>query len=73
MAVTQAVMAMGRSLKLEVVAEGVESAEQSAFLQSIGCEIAQGFYFSAPLVAEQAGELLAQRGQISPRKGTKVK
>ena len=37
------------SLRLSVVAEGVETDEQLARLRDLGCELAQGFYFAAPL------------------------
>jgi diguanylate cyclase (GGDEF)-like protein/PAS domain S-box-containing protein len=57
-AVVSAVIALAHSLKLEVVAEGVESAEQLAFLRSLGCDQAQGYYFSEPLPAAQFLELL---------------
>ena len=40
---------MGQSLKLRVVAEGVETAEELAFLLAHNCDEAQGFYFSRPL------------------------
>jgi diguanylate cyclase (GGDEF)-like protein len=50
-AIVQAVVAMARPLQCEVVAEGVESAETWIFLQELGCDLAQGYYFSRPLPA----------------------
>jgi EAL domain-containing protein (putative c-di-GMP-specific phosphodiesterase class I) len=49
---------MGKSLKLRVVAEGVETREQLAFLQEQCCDEGQGYYFSRPVVAEQFAKLL---------------
>ena len=46
-------------LGLSVLAEGVETLEQLARVKSLGCELAQGYYFSEPLSSEAAGELLA--------------
>jgi diguanylate cyclase (GGDEF)-like protein/PAS domain S-box-containing protein len=56
--IVTAVISMGRSLKLRVIAEGVESQEELAFLQAHECEEAQGYYFSRPVVAQQFAELL---------------
>jgi diguanylate cyclase (GGDEF)-like protein/PAS domain S-box-containing protein len=47
-AITQAIIAMGRTLGVTVIAEGVETAEQQSFLQSHHCDQIQGFYFSRP-------------------------
>ena len=44
----RAVIDFGSKLDLTVVAEGVERAEQAAILRSLGCELAQGFYFARP-------------------------
>jgi sensor c-di-GMP phosphodiesterase-like protein len=49
---------MGKTLGLVLVAEGVETAEQSDRLQSLGCRFAQGFYFSRPVPAEQIQRML---------------
>jgi predicted signal transduction protein with EAL and GGDEF domain len=49
---------MARSLKLRVVAEGVETLEQLAFLQALDCDEAQGFYFSRPVPPQQFAQLL---------------
>jgi EAL domain-containing protein (putative c-di-GMP-specific phosphodiesterase class I) len=48
-AITRAVIALGRSLNLEIVGEGIESAATLGYLRSEGCDQAQGFWFSRPL------------------------
>ncbi|MBQ4166271.1 MAG: EAL domain-containing protein [Oscillospiraceae bacterium] len=45
-------------MKLIILAEGVETIEQSLFLTEIGCDLAQGFYFSKPCPASQIRTLL---------------
>jgi len=56
-AIVSAMINIGRSLNQRVIAEGVETREQLKFLQRHGCGEGQGFYFSRPVVAEQAGSL----------------
>ena len=56
--IVKAVIGLGRSLKLRVVAEGVETQEQMAFLQAHQCDEAQGYYFSRPVLPEQFARLL---------------
>src|SRR5271163_445298 len=56
--IVTAIIAMGRSLKLRVVAEGVEIKEELEFLQEHLCEEAQGYYFSRPVVPAQFAKLL---------------
>jgi diguanylate cyclase (GGDEF)-like protein/PAS domain S-box-containing protein len=56
--IVAAVIGMGRSLKLRVVAEGVETREELAFLQAQQCDEAQGYYFSRPVLAAQFAQLL---------------
>ncbi|MGC2463844.1 MAG: EAL domain-containing protein [Candidatus Acidiferrum sp.] len=56
--IVTAVISMGRSLKLRVVAEGVETREELAFLQTHLCDEAQGYYFSCPVVPQQFARLL---------------
>lgn len=57
---TQAIIALAHHLHLKVIAEGVETEEQRAFLEARACNEAQGFYYSQPLSAQAAGELLAK-------------
>jgi EAL domain-containing protein (putative c-di-GMP-specific phosphodiesterase class I) len=59
--IVSAVIAMGRSLKLRVVAEGVETLDELMVLQGFQCDEAQGFYFSRPVAAELFADLL-QKG-----------
>jgi diguanylate cyclase (GGDEF)-like protein/PAS domain S-box-containing protein len=56
--IVKAVIGLGRSLKLRVVAEGVETQEQLAFLKAHQCDEAQGYYFSRPVLPEQFAKLL---------------
>jgi diguanylate cyclase (GGDEF)-like protein len=57
-AIITAIIAMARSLGLKVVAEGVETEDQLAFLRDLGCDEIQGFYFSRPLPPEEFARLL---------------
>jgi EAL domain-containing protein (putative c-di-GMP-specific phosphodiesterase class I) len=56
--IVTAVISMGRSLKLRVIAEGVETRQELAFLQAHQCDEAQGYYFGRPMIAEQFAQLL---------------
>ncbi|MEO7912141.1 MAG: EAL domain-containing protein [Roseiflexaceae bacterium] len=56
--IVTAVISMGRSLNLRVVAEGVETPEDLAFLQAHHCDEAQGYYFSRPVLPQQFARLL---------------
>jgi EAL domain-containing protein (putative c-di-GMP-specific phosphodiesterase class I) len=57
--VVQTILALGRSLRLAVIAEGVETPEQQSYLRSAGCELGQGNLISVPLSADAASGLLA--------------
>jgi EAL domain-containing protein (putative c-di-GMP-specific phosphodiesterase class I) len=56
--VVSAVISMGKSLRHRVIAEGVETLEQLAFLQAHGCDEGQGYYFCRPVNAQQFVDLL---------------
>jgi EAL domain-containing protein (putative c-di-GMP-specific phosphodiesterase class I) len=57
--IVSAVLGMARNLNLRVVAEGVETPEELAFLRLHDCDEAQGYYFSRPVPAETFASLLA--------------
>jgi EAL domain-containing protein (putative c-di-GMP-specific phosphodiesterase class I) len=64
-----AVIGMARSLKLRVVAEGVETLEEAHFLRTHECDEAQGYYFSKPVPPQRFAELLKagiQKQMVSP-------
>jgi diguanylate cyclase len=58
--IVRAIISLAHSLRLKVVAEGVETPEQLSFLRSIGCDQYQGFHFSPPLAANAFGDLLRE-------------
>jgi len=63
--VVRAVLDLGASFRLRVVAEGVERAEQVRRLLELGCTLGQGYYFARPASAVRASALLA-RGPLTP-------
>jgi len=60
-AIASTIVSMGRNLRLTVLAEGVENAEQLALLRQMGCDMAQGFHFSRALPADAIARLLAEQ------------
>lgn len=59
--VTQAIIAMAHGLKLDVVAEGVETAEQRSLLEAQGCDQIQGFLVAEPITGDELASRLRQR------------
>lgn len=57
-AITQAIIAIGKTLSLTIVAEGVETPQERAFLREHACDEMQGYFFSAPIPAGEFAELL---------------
>jgi len=59
--ITKAIIELGHTLRFEVLAEGVETAEQLALLQDMACDYYQGYYFSKAVPAEEFRRLLLQQ------------
>jgi diguanylate cyclase (GGDEF)-like protein len=64
-AIAQAIIKMAHALGLTTVAEGVESADQLARLQQLGCDQVQGFYFAAPLTADAVDGLMRAGREVA--------
>jgi diguanylate cyclase (GGDEF)-like protein/PAS domain S-box-containing protein len=60
MEIARTIMPMAKNLRLDVVAEGVETLEQVALLKRLQCKFAQGYYFSKPLAPEDVPPLLSE-------------
>lgn len=57
--IVQTIVTLARTMNMAVIAEGVETSEQQAFLKALNCEIGQGYFFSKPLDNLQAAALIA--------------
>ncbi len=56
--ITSAIVELGKAMKLVILAEGVETTEQISFLKKIGCDLAQGYYYSKPRPADEITAIL---------------
>jgi diguanylate cyclase len=61
--IVSAIVSLGHTLKLKVIAEGVETPEQLEFLQMLGCDQYQGYHHSAAMPASEFAELIRHGGQ----------
>ncbi|MFI6073350.1 putative bifunctional diguanylate cyclase/phosphodiesterase [Actinoplanes sp. NPDC051343] len=64
-ALADTIVQLGKSLGMDTVAEGIEEFGQLAALREMGCHFAQGYYFSRPVPADQAGRLLREGADLS--------
>jgi EAL domain-containing protein (putative c-di-GMP-specific phosphodiesterase class I) len=64
--IVRTIIELARALGMDVVAEGIETVEQDAILQELGCTFGQGFLYSKPLPAEEITMLLRDRGCVLP-------
>ncbi|HKI05636.1 MAG TPA: EAL domain-containing protein [Thermoanaerobaculia bacterium] len=64
LAIVRAIVTLAHQLGMEVVAEGIQTEEQKAKLQSLGCEYGQGFFFSEPVSPDGAENLLLRRVRV---------
>ncbi len=67
--IAKTIVSLGKGLEMKTIAEGVETEEQKAYLQSIGCDLMQGYLFSKPLPEEEITKLLqaSATGSLQPR------
>jgi diguanylate cyclase (GGDEF)-like protein/PAS domain S-box-containing protein len=69
---TRAIIHLAQNLKLKVIAEGVETEDQLAFLKANGCDEMQGYFFARPTDAEECGRMLREGRKLAlPRSGRK--
>jgi len=62
--VVEAIIRMGQSMGMKIVAEGLETHEEMIFLRELGCDEAQGYYFSKPLSAKEYAEVLEAQREV---------
>jgi diguanylate cyclase (GGDEF)-like protein/PAS domain S-box-containing protein len=72
MSIVNAMIAMGRGMNLNVVAEGVETEAQRALLQQMQCHEVQGYYYSPPVSSQAATALLGQHARGFEKHGQRV-
>jgi diguanylate cyclase (GGDEF)-like protein/PAS domain S-box-containing protein len=70
LAIVRAIIDLARAMGISAVAEGVEIADQAAELNTLGCPVGQGFYFSRPLPAQEFGDLLTRHFARSADRGS---
>ena len=51
--IIETIISMAKKLKMTTIAEGIETKEQAEYLKTIGCDIAQGYYYALPMAIEE--------------------
>jgi len=64
-AIAQAIVTMGKQLRQEIVAEGVETLSQMTFLRHLGCDQLQGYLFSPPVAAEEFERMVREKRRLA--------
>jgi EAL domain-containing protein (putative c-di-GMP-specific phosphodiesterase class I) len=64
--VVHGIVALAHGLGMQVVAEGLETKEQVAFLQAVDCDLGQGYFFAKPLPHALAEQMVAEQRAIKP-------
>ena len=78
-ALARAIVAMGRSMSMATVAEGIETKEQAASMRALGCTYGQGYFFSVPLSGEEVVMAFERERQaaaapaVTPRHGRRAR
>ena len=66
--ITKAIVSLAKTLKLKTIAEGVETAEQDKFMESLGCDIMQGHFFAKPMTAHNVTEVFSKTLMVTTAK-----
>ncbi len=66
-ALTEGILSLARALHLDVIAEGIETAEQAEHLRQLKCKLGQGFKFARPVGAQDVGRMLARQRSADER------
>jgi len=72
MEIARTILPMANNLRLDVVAEGVETVQQVALLKKLHCKYGQGYYFSRPLSVEGTAALLSGRPEVASVRANQV-
>lgn len=67
-AIVKAIISLGKSLQLAIIAEGVETDFQERFLRDLGCEMGQGYLYSQPLPGDQIETLVRRHNRLTARR-----
>lgn len=70
--IVEAIIAMAKGLKMSIVAEGVENREQLGYLQSLNCDIVQGFLFGQAMTIDRLSEMFGQDDDVDSNKMTLI-
>lgn len=68
--IVKSIVGLARSLKMDIIAEGVERPEEVAELEELGCSLAQGYLFARPAPAEQVMEMLEIPLELGSKKAS---